>query len=434
VTITCETGLFVGIDEYRHLKKDEWLRKAQDDARLLYSYFTRVEGNGPWILFEESGRKRLIRLTLIEEVTQWIEQVPEGKAGLFYFAGHAQGDTQGLVLAATDFKPAVPFDSGLPLRRLFELFRRAAVRGKRFVVILDCCRDGIEVPLSADDVPANVSIIYACPLGAKVSEHANMGGALTRVIEKILRDASRRGETRLSLYELNCRTAHALSVDVRAPDPVHELHGSHAEHIVLPMAPAQEEEVADPARSPEIRLEGFNLPPQHLDLAIDQIRAAYVAWFDRNRDDEAKRTEWVASRVLAKESQDSKRLQVILPNTAYPLKPRVLLTSLLSEFPSHFHHLVVTWDRPMDPDLFLPLAKKFPRSNHWIRLPLENASVLVFRREDDINSPNCQMSVIYSSAQTEARLWSEVRGFEPLPLDKLLPELANWLDLLLSID
>lgn len=166
----------------------------------------------------------------IFEAVHWLaKDVPQGEAGLFYFSGHGLGYDKGLILAPTDFQNIIAEDSGVTLRRLIEILKSQGGAG-RFLIILDCCRDG-ERTSFVDDLAPNICILYACGPGG-VAQEGQHGGLLTRslasCLEAIALDARR--DTICTVRQVDKELAR-LVLGWRTVN--HELHGCWADNITL---------------------------------------------------------------------------------------------------------------------------------------------------------------------------------------------------------
>lgn len=174
----CETGLFVGVDEYDFLPDEKWLHCSSADIARVCGYFQAAAPNGRWTPLAENDAQILRRANFIEAFSDWIDNVQEDECGLFYFSGHAEVVFDSLVLAASDYRLSIPYDSGVPLSRLLQLARRRPA--SRFLFLLDCCRESQDAILG-DNIPPNTTIIYACLHGGKAYEGPS-GGLLARAL------------------------------------------------------------------------------------------------------------------------------------------------------------------------------------------------------------------------------------------------------------
>jgi hypothetical protein len=326
------------------------------------------------------------------------------------------------------------------LRRVFEIFRLGASRGKRFVVILDCCRAGDGGPLVADDVPANVVVLYACPLGQKVGERSSGGGTLTRVVYLALQQAAVHHSEGISVYDVHREAEKLLQIDINFPNPTHEIHGGRADRVILPVNRSlARPQAGGPPVWPRFLLQSYDLgSSDNLIAAVNRIRDHYLSWSGRDRDDAQQRDEWISSRICMTEGGTAFR--VVLP-TSGSLPPRSMLKRLLEMFPSFFQRLIARWDGTVEPSAFHPLVRKLPGADQsWVYAPDRDTALLRFRKSDATTATPCQLWVYFGASRTgdarrtEAHAFSEVRGLEYLPLDRLLPELADWMDLLGSIN
>lgn len=170
---SCSAGLFIGVNVYDNLPESLALRTAETDAAKMCSYFQAAQSTGRWKLFAESSDRLPNRADVLEAIHIWRSTIESGEAGVLYYAGHGVTCNDGLVLAARDFRPSMPFDSGVPLRRILEILSSPLSRASHYVLLLDACRTGNTEQL--EHVPDNVSIIYSCPLGGEALERGPSG-------------------------------------------------------------------------------------------------------------------------------------------------------------------------------------------------------------------------------------------------------------------
>ena len=182
----CDRGLFVGVDYYRSLPKNKRLTSAED-ARTLWNYFksTHPDNNErkQWRLSIGRG-KPPTRLEVIENLRKFTEAIPDDGAGILYFSGHAQLGASGLLLKCYDTIDTLLDDSALSLAGILRVLEARGTAGVRFLVILDCCRDG-DPHFPMDELPLNVCVLYACSHG-DVAVQNSQGGALTQSILGLL--------------------------------------------------------------------------------------------------------------------------------------------------------------------------------------------------------------------------------------------------------
>jgi len=227
-------GLFVGVDRYAQ-RRDNRLQHASSDATSLHQYFRAARPNGHWSKLVSTTNKAPRQVEILAELTKFAKNLPVGESGIFYFSGHASMCDRGLVLKSYDAHDDFPIDTGLRLARVLEIVKAQAAQKKRFLVILDCCRDS-DMPAVADDIPPNCCILYASGLGQAALE-SSQGGVLTRSFIESMNAIGRETDltvcplralcNRLTRQLFGWRPASALTV---------ELHGNGADQLHLPIA------------------------------------------------------------------------------------------------------------------------------------------------------------------------------------------------------
>jgi Caspase domain len=235
MSVMCEHGLFVGVDRYSKLARDQWLTHAAADTVYLHDYFRRARPEGDWRVLSTKGSKVPKRVDILSALYELVEHVPKGQTGLFYFSGHASVSTSGLVLKSYDTHDVFPNDTGLPLARAMEILKSQASANKRFFVVLDCCREGIS-QAAADNLPPNVCVLYACQPGNSAYEMTN-GGILTRsIIESLEAIALETRDKACSIRSLCNRLGRQLFTWRPSSALTFELYGNWADQIYLPVA------------------------------------------------------------------------------------------------------------------------------------------------------------------------------------------------------
>ena len=151
--IRCESGLFVGVDRFANMPRDQRLNAPAEDAAHLADYFNRAHPSESWRVLKSTPRSAPNLIGVLKGLHQLIAHVSPGRAGLFYYAGHAEVSDSGLVLKTADSHPLFPNDTGLRLSRVLRLFKGEIPRNKYFLLILDCCRHVSVRPLSTISRP-----------------------------------------------------------------------------------------------------------------------------------------------------------------------------------------------------------------------------------------------------------------------------------------
>jgi hypothetical protein len=169
--IPCVAGLFIGVDRYVNLRNQASLLAASASAARLHSYLKSSFLNGSWELLVESAERVPDRSEIIEAISNWVQAVKDHNAGLLYYAGHGKFTREGLILFPRDFRPSIPFDSGIPLQRIFEIIKIFGNHQAHYTVMVDACRVG-RSSSNVIDIPSNVSVIYACQAGSVTAENS----------------------------------------------------------------------------------------------------------------------------------------------------------------------------------------------------------------------------------------------------------------------
>lgn len=207
--LPCKAGLFVGVSEFDHYKN---LPSARQDALNLLSYFVDASPDGDWRTNLRSEGDLDGRADLMVLIREWIQSkdtVPERSGGLLSFSSHGFVDESRLVLATSDTRPQNEFDTGIALRRIFEMCAKRLGDGSSFLIIFDCCNQGQHIFVCPDDVPPNVNLFIASA-GTSIALSSSDGGQFTKSFIRSLserRDNSSlgyAGQTLRSLAAQDC--------------------------------------------------------------------------------------------------------------------------------------------------------------------------------------------------------------------------------------
>ncbi len=278
MSTVCEYGLFIGVDRYTNLPKDEWLTHASTDASTLCEYFRRVCPRGYWKLLRARKTTSPKQVDILTALAEWLPKVPLDRTGLFYFSGHASVSRSGLILMSFDTHNKFPQETGLPLARILEKFKEHNAHSKRFFVVLDCCRNGVK-EATTDNIPPNVCILYACGHGGLAYETLK-GGVLTRsIIESLEAIALETGHTRCSVRSLCNRLGRQLFMWRPSSALTYELYGHWADQIYLPMAQSSIQAVDDKRVGPSTRLRYCFGSRQDFDKAFQTLAGAIFNWY-----------------------------------------------------------------------------------------------------------------------------------------------------------
>jgi hypothetical protein len=411
----------VGIDQYAQLPSDKWLQRAGMDACALSEYFQKAHPDGKWGLLVDSSKRLPNRVALVEGLHQLSKRVQKNEAGLFYFAGHAQQTEQGLVLATCDYRPRYPEDTGLALRRVFEILKTKPRVSKRFLVVLDCCRDGCLETL-ADDIPPNICVIYACNAGQQAHEFAE-GGALTQALLRTFKDLVGEVAENIThpLHLVYQHLAPQMLVGTSRATP--ELCGSRADLILLPIVPV----IKDPRRAlrrPVVFLEARMDSPEKLRERRDSVGRSVLNWLGAPAQ-EAVQRELLQHYLQVRD--DENLLRILLPEDSYHWTARHFLEYLLDKWVKTFDQLVLDWPHNLDPAVFRDLKRDFERGD-WTQLP-DGAHVLNWWNERDRMQFRGQVYVDRINGEgTAIRLTCQNKEARAFPLDYLLPSLGDMFE------
>jgi hypothetical protein len=428
VSNVCRAGLFIGVDQYTHLPEAQWLRRAAADASALCSYFRQACPGGKWQLLIDDGTRRPTRVALIEALHSFARQTERDHAGLLYFAGHAVSRSEGLILAPCDFRPRLAQDTGLPLRRALEILKQKPHATKPFLVLLDCCRDGIQEAL-ADDIPPNICVLYACSRGQATAE-GRQGGVLTQAVLKSLAEFAHdgAGSAAWSVQALYRRLSQHVLSHYWSPAPVPELCGSRAERIDLPIAPGP---LAGGLRqAPVCLLEGRSDSSTKLVDWYHHVGREYLSWLGHPPNGEL--SQHLLGQYLSFQ-EEPRLLTARLPADTVHWTSRQFLEHLLNRHTHAFERLVLVWPRDLDPLIFSPLKNLFPGGD-WVRGP-EGTFALTWRNKHRLGEYRGQVWVdLPSKERTLVRLTCQNGEARAFPLTYLLPSLGEMYDRLCSAE
>ena len=280
----CSHGVFVGVRRFRGLGREQWLRSDSDACRVR-EYLLRASGTcgSRWRLVTKGRRKEVPpgRLDVLGAVKRLVADVGRGSAGIFYFAGHAEVGRKGLLLRCFDSSDDHLEDSALSLGRVLRELKARAGDGVRFLVILDCCREGGEGRVS-DDVPANVCVIYACAGGGRAREDAQ-GGVLTAAILDSLGSAWRSGAASSLTVRGLCNWMGRESLEGLDGWPLRfECVGGNGSSIALPVGP---KDGGLQGEGPRVRLRYAFEGRKELEAGVGRLWAGFMRWYGISPDD-----------------------------------------------------------------------------------------------------------------------------------------------------
>lgn len=352
---TCRTGLFVGVSEYRDLPPDKHLPGAASDALSMAESLRRADPDGVWRTVYDSPFQRPYRAEILDALWRMVHNVLGRDSGFFYFAGHALQTEGQLVMAPVDFRPAIPYDSGIPLSRIFQIFHSVIDRDARFLAMLDCCREG-DHPRVAGDIPENVTVLYACPPGRQALGNRR-GGLLTTAFQEALADRSRGKKQHRSVSELfpfiekNWRRLAPKLED----GPI--LRANSAAEILLPVPPTQRRRKRSPYLSGSLLTTGTIKNLRMAQHRLDEIRGLLSDWFGIEPDDEPVATMATLRQVSDEGQLSGVRIEVALTGDAFRWTAGELVQHLLEEY-NLFQDLSVRWSATIPEAIFREFAKR----------------------------------------------------------------------------
>ncbi len=460
--IVCQHGLFIGVDRHEKLPKGRWLARASGDANLLCDYFRRASPSGDWrAVTNGKGKTPPRRIDILIALDDFAKSVSVGECGVFFFSGHACVTPCGLVLKSFDACDRFLADTSLPLARVLQALRSAGQDPKRFLVILDCCRNGLHTA-TTDSVPPNVCILYACCQG-KAAFETPAGGILTRsIIESLEAISAETGGINSSVRMLCSRLGREV-FPWRPPAALrYELCGSCADLLYLPTTMHGGTVVNGQRLGPSSTLKYCFGKRSDFERSFMRLVAAVFDWYGIPYDNIAGRNfvkghfEFFGLMPLADAMQqgDLAKEPVNIPETpngtlagnAAPELQNYFFQVRLpegcsrwasSDFLVHLlatgidvpQSLVMTWPREID----FAVLKEFRHSigGRWIGGGAGLGQTLVW----DNDKGSCQgvASVSLESARTSVVISCETVDLYEMSLAYLLPRLKDVYDLFRSV-
>ena len=330
------------------MRRSRTLRHAAADATILLQYFQNAAPEGDWRdLSGGSESHGPTRREVLAKVHWLASQTSDGEAGLFYFSGHGVGGPKGLMLVPSDYQSDLPHDSGVPLQRVIEILKSAG-SGKLFLLILDCCRSGTELPLE-DDVAPNVCILFASEVGESAQQGSRSGGLLTHSLLRCLASmAVNAGRRSCSVRDL------ARQLTRAGPSwwlLHHQLQGCWADEISLPTTPHGPRPAArvEPA---SCLLEYRAGTEQEWYELKDAIASELLQWHHLSP---KSRSGMALLKELIIADEDESTLSVRLPDGGRHWRPADLLESLLLVH-AILPKIVFVWQDVVSIEFFRPLV------------------------------------------------------------------------------
>lgn len=342
--VNCSGGLFVGIEGYAGLAHSRRLPGATLDASKLFDFFSRAAPAAHWRCLVENVVQRPSRTAIFSAFDEMVRRVPPQQFGLFHFAGHAVATRTGLVLSAADFKASLPHETGLPLRRLFELVKEKSKPRAKFLFLLDCCRLGSS-NAAQEDIPPNVCLVHGSPHGRPTFE-SRAGGIFTGAFFEALRSVGgMQGSTQarscnaLTVLNRTCEfLPHERYSNLEEPD----FAGFRPEWLELPLVT---EDYLDSSAGayPEAHLNGTESSEESLIRFHTSIEQQLRLWLD------VPSTAPLGVSLIRLDEELS--LKVGLKPQGH-LRATLLVERLLNGFPDCFESLALTWPSQMPLTLF----------------------------------------------------------------------------------
>jgi hypothetical protein len=285
----CQLGLFVGVDRHANLPRSDWLTSASTDALLLRNFFRGAvskESDFRWRAVVGNNRSNPKRIDLLKAIARFAKDVRPDEPGLFYFSGHATMSDSGLVLKSFDAHEDFLTDTGLPLARILAIFKAESGKNKRFFIILDCCRDGARAA-AADDIPANVCVLYACSNGDSAYEDTEGGVFARSLIESLEAISAESNAKHCSVHILCKRLGRQLFAWRPASALSFQLSGNWAESLYLPLVRRKTTAANDQSSGPEVHLKYCFSRRNVFEASLSALAIAVFDWYGISQQNQA---------------------------------------------------------------------------------------------------------------------------------------------------
>lgn len=140
-------AVIIGVSEFEHLPKEEWLDYADDDAKAFYSFITSPRGRGflpenVFLMTNEEAQQQAVRSRLGSTLAKKLK--PEDTVYIF-IASHGMVEKEAAregYLLAHDSDREDLYTSALPMRELGNIMQNRLKNAKRIFLFADVCRAG----------------------------------------------------------------------------------------------------------------------------------------------------------------------------------------------------------------------------------------------------------------------------------------------------
>jgi hypothetical protein len=388
--INCASVMLIGVDSYPLATGVRSLATTKSIVRLE-SAFNSFTDKMSLKTLPSAGNQSPNRADILEAVSIWTKSIEESQAGLLYFGCHARTTEDGLILMPSDFRESIPYDSGIPLSRLIELIARSRKAQTRFIVVLDCCRAGVNLEELAP--PAWISILYACSSGYQAYETGHcsifVAAFLAAFVNATHYRQNGRAYVRISDV-VRSMVAEAMK-GIVLPGSQSVLVGN-VDDLILPAPISRKKRVKKrplvqlfsrelPSRLHRLTIAGYRSVMEELCLAIPP---------PPKRDG------------LSSDEEHNHHVRIGLPVTASPILPSSILLRVISKCPAAFETVQIRWPRKVPKHLFVNFSVA---SGHSF-IDIDNNTFVI-----DCREPSCRLSILikcFPETHVEIRVFSIV--------------------------
>lgn len=286
----CTYGLFAGVDCYDNRGKNR-LDYAWEDARRLRDRFRAAWPAGDWMLLPDrkpkiNGRSHLQAPALLRGLMEFAARVPISGTGLFYFSGHASAVNGSLTLKTFGTDDSLLTDTGVSVSRVLQILKTSC--DKRFVVILDCCREG-DATYMGDNIPPNVDMLYACSAGHIALEDENGGMFTKSMLDSLDKLALERGERYCSLQSIWKQLARPVFAWRPAGKLVTHAYGDWSDKCLLPITAEPSEFQQKVESAPRATIHYNFASRNEYEIAYRVVGRRIFDWYSASYEDTASR-------------------------------------------------------------------------------------------------------------------------------------------------
>lgn len=434
--IRCESGLFVGVDRFASQPRGQWLNAPGEDASNLAEFFNRALPGDSWRVLKRSSRAGPSLIHVLKGLNQLIAAVPAGRAGIFYYAGHAEVTDSGLVLKTADCHDQFPSDTGLRLSRVLRLFK--SEKQKYFLLILDCCRSGTAEAAAVDDIPPNCCVVYACQHGDVALESAG-GGVLTRSLIDTFDFYTQRKAARECPLDFVVSNLHRQIFSWRPLGALsYDVCGNLVDRLTLPLPDGREHATWDLDMNLVVKYRFADRADfQRAFVSVVKLLAEWHALPLNSRAAKEYIDEQLGydRRALTEDGDADAELylDVKVPLSADHRKPSALLANILEHVKSDDPETVtIRWPRPLKPVIF-QMFKHTVQQGEWGQATSQGNYALWWRSEHVGKQFRGSAWVDTDDCSTRVVMACETLDAVPVRMKFLLPRLTDLVDLMLAI-